>query len=92
VLVNVYNSDDEIGVRAHAAFGLGLTKDRRAVGLLLEGLNSRYSEIRSHCAEALGLLGDRRAEQEIRRLARDDPSPQVREAAVRALEMLQGKR
>ena len=92
VLVDVYNSDDDIGVRAHAAYGLGLSKDRRAVGLLLEGLNSRHSEIRSHCAEALGLLGDKRAEQEIRRLARDDPSQQVREAAARALKMLQSRR
>jgi beta-lactamase regulating signal transducer with metallopeptidase domain len=91
-LVNVYNSDDEVGVRAHAAYGLGLSKDRRAFDLLLDGLNSRHAEIRSHCAEALGLLGDRRAEQEIRKLLRDDPSPKVWEAANRALKMLEGKR
>jgi beta-lactamase regulating signal transducer with metallopeptidase domain len=91
VLVNVYNSDDVIGVRAHAAYGLGLSKDRRAFVLLMEGLNSKYSEIRFNCVEALGLLGDRRAEQEIRKLLRD-PSPQVREGAARALKMLDGKR
>jgi beta-lactamase regulating signal transducer with metallopeptidase domain len=90
-LVDVYENDANIGVRAHGAYGLGLLKDSRAFDLLVEGLSSRHPQIRSHCAEALGFLGNERADKHLRKLQNDN-SRQVRESAVRAREMLKGKR
>jgi HEAT repeat protein len=90
VLVEAYETDASTRVRAHAAFGLGLMREERAIDLLIDGLRSQHSEIRSHCAEALGMIGDDRAVSRLNEVL-SDPDPDVRRSAERALRMIRGR-
>ena len=89
-LVEVYENDRDVRVRAHAAYGLGLMGEKRAFDLLVDGLESRHVEIRMNCAEGLGWLGDLRAESYLEE-ALSDRDARVRESAERALKKLRGR-
>ncbi|MBI4618384.1 MAG: SUMF1/EgtB/PvdO family nonheme iron enzyme, partial [Planctomycetes bacterium] len=65
-----------------------LLREPEAYEPLRMGLSNGEDEIRLECASLLGLLRDKGAADPLRRLAADDPSPAVRNAASRALERL----
>lgn len=56
-----------------------------AVPGLLWGLDEQRPAVRSVCADALGLIGARNATEPLSLLRREDPDPEVRTRAARAL-------
>jgi HEAT repeat protein len=58
-------------VRGRAAEVFGIRKDRSAVPVLLEALESEYFTVRARAALALGKIGDRRAIQPLLRTLQD---------------------
>jgi len=65
----------------HSLVRLGST----AVPGLLWGLDERHPGVRAVCADALGLIGAPNATEPLTLLLCDDPDPEVRERAARAL-------
>jgi HEAT repeat protein len=63
-----------------------------AVPILLKALDSPVSEVRQTAVEALGHLGSdaKTAEETLRGLARNDPQPNVRKAAAKAVQAISG--
>jgi len=76
--------------RAFIALLLGELGFVEGVGLLIEGLRDATPQLRAACATALGRLAPAGSPREIERLL-DDPSQEVREAALEALRRLSVK-
>jgi len=77
-------SDENAVTRKHAAFGLGLAGDPRAVPRLVQLLSDREAAVRSKSAWALGLQGDSRSVEPLTVTLRDQ-SEDVRCQAAWAL-------
>jgi HEAT repeat protein len=60
-LLNLFQNDPEISVRAQAARALGRMEEPRAIDPLIAALSNERAEIRQDAAYALGLIGDPRA-------------------------------
>jgi len=65
-------SDENTSTREHAAFGLGLAGDPRAVPRLVRLLSDREAAVRSKSAWALGLQGDSRSVEPLTVTLRDE--------------------
>jgi HEAT repeat protein len=88
--------DRNSGVRAKAAFSLGLNRDPRAVEPLIAALGDKAERVRSPATWSLGKIGDRRAVEPLIAALRDTDGgvrrgwrrfqgPWAREQEVRAL-------
>ena len=81
-------SDPAPEVRWTAAAILGRLGDLTSEGALLASLEDRHSEVRAQAALSLGYLGQPTALPPLRRLAAQDESPRVREAAALSASLL----
>lgn len=75
-------ADHPPGVVVATLVALGKRKDRRSVPAVLALARDEDEEVRWHVARTLRELGGAEAEAELARMARDDPSELVREAAA----------
>ena len=80
--------DREARVRQSAAVAIGLQGDPAAVAPLREALGDDSSSVRVEAALALGLLGDEGAREALQTMARNDPVPAARRAALASLARL----
>jgi beta-lactamase regulating signal transducer with metallopeptidase domain len=83
--------DDDAGVRAQAAWSLGVKGDSRAVAGLVDALKDSSVPVRSQAAWSLGMIGNS-ASVDALIAALKDPSPQVKARAAWALGMKGAKR
>lgn len=79
-----HNRDQDLKVRSEIVFALGHLGDKRAVDLLIEGLEDPDVMIRFQAATALGRIGDGRAFNPVLPLLKDE-AEYGRYGAVRAL-------
>jgi len=84
--------DPAAEVRWTAASVLGRTGAPGAVEPLLRRLEDAHAQVRRQAALSLGYLGAARARAALQRLAREDPSAEVREAAAYGAALLEGSR
>lgn len=93
ILGDIVEGDDPIGLRAHAAFSLGLIGEREESPELLRRVLSetRAPELQREVSLALGLLGDRAALGILEGLVRHGGSAYVQGSAAVAVGRIGGK-
>jgi HEAT repeat protein len=82
-------SDPTAEVRWTAAMVLGRLSDPASGRALVTSLGDRHAEVRTQAALSLGYLGHTTAVSRLRRLAVEDESPRVREAASLSTTLLE---
>ena len=83
-IIQVLKGDEEVNVRAGAAWVLGRIGDSSVTVPLINALRDESSQVRLYAAMALGLVGDYRAVTPLRKAMRDKNN-NVREAAYEAV-------
>jgi bilin biosynthesis protein len=86
LLVTILDGDPI--VRSHAAYALGLTKNRKAFDFLCVSLKDEHSGVRSSSAEALGYLKDPRAIEPLVWAAQKDTNSSVKRKSIESLSKL----
>ena len=91
VLVRCLSKDPEAAVRASAAKALESLGEKSAADALISALEDENDDVRYRAAHALQVVGNKRAVQPLSALIEDVHSnKQIRTAAERALEAIQG--
>jgi hypothetical protein len=83
-LMEVLEKDGEANVRSHAAYAVGLLKDKRAIPALVKATRDRETWVRLRSVKALGKIGDKSARPAVEASLKD-PNPLVRDNAREAL-------
>ncbi len=88
-LLNLFQKDPELEVRATTAEALGRLEATAAVDPLLKALNSDQAKIRQSAAYGLGLIGSDKAKGALENARNNDPDELVRFFAGEALDWIE---
>ncbi len=89
-LMSSAEGDPEERVRSFSTRVLGKLRPPESTTLMRKLLDDRSEYVRFNAAWALGELGDRDAASRLRRLQKNDPSPNVRRSADESLRRMDG--
>jgi len=88
-LTTTLTNDRDPQARSAAALAVGMLHDRRSLQPLIEALDDHDDRVRVAAAGALSALGDRTALEPLMRMHENDPHPEGRSAAEKAITKLQ---